>query len=54
MKEIKKGLKLKLRHLLYGGQRRDTLKPLTYKTSQFANQASVTVWTLRYYDKVGL
>jgi MerR family transcriptional regulator, thiopeptide resistance regulator len=30
------------------------LKPLTYKTSQFAERASVTVRTLRYYDKVGL
>jgi MerR family transcriptional regulator, thiopeptide resistance regulator len=33
---------------------RDTLNGRTYRTGQFAQRASVTLRTLRYYDQVGL
>src|SRR6266566_7314823 len=45
-----------LRHPLYfrTEERRKHLDQHFYQTSQFAQKASVSVRTLRYYDKVGL
>src|SRR6185436_15124412 len=50
------GLTLTLRHPLScrPERRRRTLNRRFYRTGQFARRASVTLRTLRYYDRVGL
>jgi DNA-binding transcriptional MerR regulator len=48
-------LTLTLRHPIHSNQKGDiTLKQRFYRTGQFAKMTSVTLRTLRFYDKVGL